>query len=85
MGRRGLVLLFIGAASRLFAGSKPTWEQANFLAAEYSKWAELRNARVSDPRAVGTISLPEFQQWQRVKQEWRKLEKSVDAEYRGER
>ncbi len=65
--------------------SVPTWEAGNALSAQYSSWADLRNARVQSPALANTISVPELVAWQKVKSAWRAFEKQQDAEYRGDR
>jgi hypothetical protein len=75
-------VLFLLAVPLL--ATAPTWEVGNALAMEYDHWCAMRNVRVQDSAQVGTVSASEFLQWQKVKSAWRRLERQVDAEYRGE-
>jgi len=74
-------LIFIFALP-LLADAPTTWDLHNAFAADHRIWAQMRNARADNP---DVLSAAEVIQWQKVKSEWRKLEKQVDAEYRGER
>ncbi len=76
-----LVIILLCALCCPLRATAPTWTTANEFAVEYQRWAELRNVRVQSP---GTISAPEMHQWLEVKAAWRRLEKQVEAEYRGE-
>ena len=50
----------------------------NVFANEYNAWVKLRAATTP-----GTINAAEVLQWQKVKAAWRKVEKTIDREYRG--
>jgi hypothetical protein len=76
----GLIFLIAAVAAEV-----PTWELGNGLAAEYNLWVSAKNRRNTNPAKEGTLDAGEFMQWQRVKAAWRRMEKQVDAEYRGER
>lgn len=80
MTRRTLVLA-IPAAALSARAAAPTWQVGNALGEAYNRWAALRNARVSNPATVDTLSAAEMIAWQKVKSAWRALQKSVDAEY----
>ncbi len=77
MNRRGFLLSLLCCPVR---AAEP-WETGNAFATCYRKWAELRNMRVQMP---GTTSLPELLAWRETKSAWRQLERSQEAEYRGE-
>ena len=80
MNRRSLFFSII-TGTILSARAAPTWTLGNALGEAYNRWAALRNARVSSPATVDTLSAAEMIAWQKVKSAWRALQKSVDAEY----
>lgn len=81
MNRRNLILSITAAIVSAVGRAAPTWQAGNALGEAYNRWAALRNARVSNPATVDTLSAAEMIAWQKVKSAWRALQKSVDAEY----
>lgn len=72
----------------LAAGAPPAGNGvgvANRFAEEYNVWAGLRNERMGRIGGEGMLDVGEVLQWKKVKSAWRRVEKEVDGEYRGER
>jgi hypothetical protein len=74
----GLFAILVFAAAPLERHNRCA-DTANEFMAQYNTWAKQVNAR-----RPGTISAAELQQWQRVKSNWRKTERTMDRFYRGE-
>ena len=53
---------------------------ADSFSVSYNYWAWPRSRR-----AEGALDVRELEAWQQVKRDFRRLEKMMDAEYRGER
>ena len=72
-----IVILLL--ALELVLGAGETLNPDSF-SVSYNYWAWTRSQR-----AQGALDLREYEAWQRVKSDFRRLEKAVDAEYRGEK
>ena len=75
---RVLVLLLL-CGGWMPAGA-PEPDPAVLFSDAYNSWIQMRQG-ISDY----VIPAPEVMEWQKVKSAWRRLEKVVEKEYRGER
>jgi hypothetical protein len=81
---RVVILWVVGAGLLGPAPSVEVWEVVNGYATVWNQWVTSRNVRAERGlSSANALDVKEFQQWQSVKDNWRRVQNVVDEEYRG--